>query len=251
MPTRFIGEGYWEIVTRQMSIVTKSEQTRFKDAKIAVIGCGGIGGDAISMLARMGVGSLNLVDEDEFDISNLNRQALSNFTTIGISKSEAAKEAVRLINPYTKVTAFDERLSEDNIAKIVDDADIVIDAVDNLITRIIVSRYAKKNNIPFIHGAIHGTMGQMTVFNPENDIDYETMFGLPSKGKKLTEEVIDEVLKLTNGVPPVIGPNPNIIGCLEAMAAYKIITGIGEVIEAPKLFTYDLLDFNSFRVETL
>lgn len=251
MPTRFIGEGYWEIVTRQMSIVTKSEQTRFKDAKIAVIGCGGIGGDAISMLARMGVGSLNLVDEDEFDISNLNRQALANFTTIGISKSEAAKEAVRLINPYTKVTAFNERLNEDNIADIVGDADIIIDAVDNLITRIIVSRYAKENGIPFIHGAIHGTMGQMTVFSPENEVDYETMFGLPSKDRKLTEEVKEEVLKLTNGVPPVIGPNPNIIGCLEAMEAYKIITGIGKVIEAPELLSYDLLDFSSFRIETL
>ena len=82
MPTRFIGEGYWEIVTRQMSIVTKSEQTRFKDAKIAVIGCGGIGGDAISMLARMGVGSLNLVHEDNFDIYKMNRQPQANFKKI-------------------------------------------------------------------------------------------------------------------------------------------------------------------------
>ena len=251
MPERFIGNGYWEIVSRQMSIVTKSEQTRFKDAKITVIGCGGIGGDAITMLARMGVGSLNLVDEDEFDMSNLNRQGLANLTNIGISKSQVAKETLRLINPYTKVTAFNERLTEDNVANIVADSDIIIDAVDNLITRIIVSRYAKENNTPFIHGAIHGTMGQMTVFNPENDIDYETMFELPSKGRKLTEKVKEKVLELTNGVPPVIGPNPNIIGCLEAMTAYKIITGIGEVIEAPQLFSYDLLDFNSFRVETL
>lgn len=251
MPTRFKGDGYWEMVTRQMSIVTKSEQTRFKDAKIAVIGCGGIGGDAINMLARMGIGSLNLVDEDEFDISNLNRQVLSNLTNIGLSKSEVAKETVRLINPYVKVNAFSERLTEDNIEEIVADSDIIIDAVDNLVTRIIVSRYAKKNNIPFVHGAIHGTMGQMTVFNPENDIDYETMFGLPSKGKELSEEVLEDISKLTSGVPPVIGPNPNIIGCLQAMEAYKLITGIGEVIEAPKLLTYDLLNLNSFKVESL
>ncbi|MDO5848559.1 MAG: HesA/MoeB/ThiF family protein [Methanobrevibacter sp.] len=251
MPTRFIGDGYWEIVTRQMSIVTKSEQTRFKDAEISVIGCGGIGGDAISMLARMGVGKLNLVDEDRFDLSNLNRQALSDLTKIGISKSEVAKETVRLINPYTEVTAFNERLDEDNIEMIISNSDIVIDAVDNLITRIIVSRYAKENDIPFVHGAIHGTMGQLTVFKPENDVSYESMFGLPSYGKELTPEVIDEVLQLTSGVPPVIGPNPNIIGCLEAMEAFKIITGIGEVLEAPQLLTYDLLNFNSFNVETL
>lgn len=251
MPTRFKGDGYWDIVTRQMSIVTKSEQTRFKDAKIAVVGCGGIGGSAITMLARMGVGNMNLIDEDEFDISNLNRQALSSLANIGLPKSEVAKETVRLTNPYVKTAAFNEQLTEENVDSLIGDAEIIVDAVDNLITRIIVSRYARENDIPFIHGAIHGTMGQMTVFNPENDVDYEKMFGLPSNGSELTEDVRKEVLKLTSGVPPVIGPNANIMGCLEAMEAYKMITGIGDVIEAPQLLTYDLLNFNSFKVENL
>ena len=77
MPTRYIGDGYWEIASRQMSIVTRSEQERFKDAKITVIGCGGIGGETIEMLARMGIGELVLVDKDAFDLSNLNRQTLA------------------------------------------------------------------------------------------------------------------------------------------------------------------------------
>lgn len=250
MPIRFKDGGYWEIITRQMSIVTKSEQTRFKDGKIAVIGCGGIGGDAIAMLARMGIGELVLIDEDKFDLSNLNRQALSNFENIGLSKSDVAKETVRKINPYTNVISYNERLTEDNIEKLVADCDVIIDAVDNLITRIILSRYGKENKIPFIHGAIHGTIGQMTVFNPENEVTYESMFGLPSQGKELTEEVKKEILDLTSEVPPVIGPNPNIIGCFESMEAFKIITGIGNVLEAPNLLTYDLLDFNSFKIET-
>ena len=250
MPIRFKDGGYWEIITRQMSIVTKSEQTRFKDGKIAVIGCGGIGGDAIAMLARMGIGELVLIDEDKFDLSNLNRQALSNFENIGLSKSDVAKETVRKINPYTNVISYNERLTEDNIEKLVADCDVIIDAVDNLITRIILSRYGKENKIPFIHGAIHGTIGQMTVFNPENEVTYESMFGLPSQGKELTEEVKKEILDLTSEVPPVIGPNPNIIGCFESMEAFKIITGIGKVLEAPNLLTYDLLDFNSFKIET-
>ncbi|MCF0226230.1 MAG: ThiF family adenylyltransferase, partial [Methanobrevibacter sp.] len=152
MPIRFKDGGYWEIITRQMSIVTKSEQTRFKDGKIAVIGCGGIGGDAIAMLARMGIGELVLIDEDKFDLSNLNRQALSNFENIGLSKSDVAKETVRKINPYTNVISYNERLTEDNIEKLVADCDVIIDAVDNLITRIILSRYGKENKIPFIHG---------------------------------------------------------------------------------------------------
>ena len=250
MPIRFKDGGYWEIITRQMSIVTKSEQTRFKDGKIVVIGCGGIGGDAIAMLARMGIGELVLIDEDKFDLSNLNRQALSNFENIGLSKSDVAKETVRKINPYTNVISYNERLTEDNIEKLVADCDVIIDAVDNLITRIILSRYGKENKIPFIHGAIHGTIGQMTVFNPENEVTYESMFGLPSQGKELTEEVKKEILDLTSEVPPVIGPNPNIIGCFESMEAFKIITGIGNVLEAPNLLTYDLLDFKSFKIET-
>lgn len=251
MPTRFINEGYWEIITRQMSIVTKSEQRRFKDSKIAVIGCGGIGGDAINMLARMGVGSLVLVDEDKFDMSNLNRQTVSNLTNLGLYKSEQAKETVRKINPYTNVTSYTERLNEKNISKIIGKVDIIIDAVDNLITRIIVSRYAKANNIPFIHGAIHGTQGQMTVFCPNDKITYESMFALPSNKKELSEDVEREILELSSEVPPVIGPNPNIIGCLQSMESFKIITGIGKVLTAPKLLTYDLLDLTSFKIETI
>ena len=82
MPTRYIGDGYWEIASRQMSIVTRSEQQRFKDAKISVIGCGGIGGQSIEMLARMGIGELIVVDEDAFDISNLNRQTLASLSEV-------------------------------------------------------------------------------------------------------------------------------------------------------------------------
>lgn len=248
MPTRFIGDGYWEIITRQMSIVTKSEQKRFQEAKIAVIGCGGIGGEVIEMLARMGVGQLNVVDKDYFDLSNLNRQILSSLDSLGLSKSAVAKERVRKINPYTKVNAFNVELKENNIEHIVGDCEIIIDALDNIVTRIIVSRYAKENNLIYIHGAIHGTMGQVTVFNPKNELDYETLFSLPSKGKKLNSEVKEEVLKLTNGVPPVIGPIPNIIGCIEAMEAFKIVTGIGKPIEAPKVLTLDLLDLNSANI---
>lgn len=247
MPERYKGMGYWEIATRQMSIVTKSQQTRFKDAKIAVIGCGGIGGAAIEMLARMGIGELTIIDEDQFDFSNLNRQLMSNTNVLGLSKSEVTKEKIRLTNPYTKVTAFNDRLTEKNIDKIVNGCNIIIDALDNIETRIILSRYSQKNNIPLIHGAIHGTMGQLTVFTKETK-SYEEMFSLPSKGKELNEDTKKELNNLTKGVPPVIGPVPNIIGCLEAFEAFKYITNIGEVIYAPKILNFDLLNLNSFKI---
>ena len=251
MPTRYIGDGYWEIASRQMSIVTRSEQQRFKDAKITVIGCGGIGGQTIEMLARMGVGELVLVDEDAFDISNLNRQTLATLSDVGLDKSAVAKDKIRLINPYVKVTSFNEHVDETNIDKIISDSDIVIDALDNVLTRVIVSRKAKEKEIPYIHGAIHGTLGQLTVFLPDGERTYEEMFNLPSKGKELTPEVFEALSKVTSGVPPVIGPTPNLIGCLEAIEAFKIITGVGEVTVAPKILTFDLLNLGSFSIEEI
>jgi len=251
MPTRYIGDGYWEIASRQMSIVTRSEQERFKDAKITVIGCGGIGGETIEMLARMGIGELVLVDEDAFDLSNLNRQTLANIQDLGLDKSAVAKEKVRLINPYVKVTTFNEHVDQTNIDKIIGDSNIVIDALDNVLTRVIVSRTAKEKGIPYIHGAIHGTMGQITAFLPNSDKSYEEMFNLPSIGKELNEETIESLKNVTSGVPPVIGPTPNLIGCLEAFEAYKIITGVGKVTVAPKILTFDLLDLGSFSLDEL
>ena len=251
MPTRYIGDGYWEIASRQMSIVTRSEQERFKDAKITVIGCGGIGGETIEMLARMGIGELVLVDEDAFDLSNLNRQTLASLNDLGLSKSAVAADKVRLINPYVKVTAFHEHIDNDNIDMIIGDSDIVIDALDNVLTRVIVSRKALEKGIPYIHGAIHGTLGQITVFLPNSDKTYEEMFNLPSQGKELDDETIEALKNVTSGVPPVIGPTPNLIGCLEAMEAYKILTGIGKVTVAPKILTFDLLDLGSFSMDEL
>ena len=251
MPTRYIGDGYWEIASRQMSIVTRSEQERFKDGKITVIGCGGIGGETIEMLARMGIGKLVLVDKDAFDLSNLNRQTLASIADLGLDKSAVAKEKVRLINPYVDVEIFNEHVDQTNIDKVIGDSDIVIDALDNVLTRVIVSRAAKEKGIPYIHGAIHGTMGQITVFLPNSDKTYEEMFNLPSIGKELTEETVAALKNVTSGVPPVIGPTPNLIGCLEAFEAYKIITGVGKVTVAPKILTFDLLDLGSFSLDEL
>ena len=246
MPERYKGFGYWDIATRQMGIVTKSQQTRFKDAKVAVIGCGGIGGETISMLARMGIGELIIVDKDEFDLSNLNRQAMSSIDTLGLLKTEVTKNKVRLTNPYTKVTAINEFIDESNV-EYFKDCDVILDALDNLYTRVVVSRFAREKDIPYVHGAIHGTQGQVTVFTKDTK-SYEELFSLPSIGKELGDETKGEISKLTKGVPPVIGPVPNIVGCLEAFEAYKLITGIGEVTYAPKILNFDLLNLESFKV---
>lgn len=238
---------YWEIATRQMTIVDKNQQTLFKNAKIAVIGCGGIGGAAIEILARMGVGQLNIIDEDEFDVSNLNRQLMSSIDTIGKSKAIASKERAQLINPHTIVNAFNEKLTEDNVDEILKDCDIVIDALDNIYTRIIVSRYAREKDIPFIHGAIHGTLGQLSVFTKDTK-SYEELFLLPSANKELNKETKEIIENISKEIPPAIGPTPNIIGFLQAFEAYKLITEIGKVTYAPKILKFDLLNLESFEI---
>lgn len=158
---------YWEMITHQMGIVTKNQQTRFKEAYIAVIGCGGIGGATIEILARIGVGKLTVIDKNVFDFSNLNRQVMSNLTTIGKSEGEVTRDTVRFINPYVDVKYVDCELNETNAEEIFADVGIVIDALNNLLTRVIASRVVRKLNILFVHGAVHGTIGQITTFTNE------------------------------------------------------------------------------------
>ncbi|WP_458403395.1 HesA/MoeB/ThiF family protein [Methanobrevibacter sp.] len=241
---------YWKILTRQLPLLDRAEQEKFRNAKITVIGCGGIGGEAIEMLARMGVGKLVLVDEDEFDITNLNRQTLATFDDIGHDKSSTAESKVKAINPNVKTVSFSGHVNQENIGEILKGSSLVIDALDNVLTRVIVSRKARELRIPFVHGAIHGSLGQVTVFLP-NTKSYEEMFNLPSLNEELNDETIAKLENVAAGTPPAFGPTPNLVGCLEAMEAFKIITGIGRVTVSPKILTFDLLDFSSFSIDEI
>ncbi|WP_414469778.1 HesA/MoeB/ThiF family protein [Methanobacterium sp. ACI-7] len=245
MPRRYEGMAYWEIVSRQMGVVTKSEQERLRDAKITVIGCGGIGGATTEMLVRMGIGNLTIIDKDAFDVSNINRQLMSSFYSVGKSKVNTTYETLKSINPFVNIIPFEEELDESNVEKIVKDSDIVIDALDNLVTRIILSRYAYNSGIPFVHGAIHGTMGQISVFT-EDTPTYEEIFKLPSLGKELTDEVIGKIKDIGAEVPPVIAPVPNIVGCLQAFEVFKLITLQGDLVSAPDVLMFDLLSKEPF-----
>lgn len=247
MPQNYDKNAYWEMVSRQMGVLSKSQQLKLKNANITVIGCGGIGGAALEMLARMGVGYLKIVDKDSFDLSNLNRQIMSSFNTIGKSKTQVTKDIIQSINPFIKIKAIEEELDFYNVEKIIKNSDLVIDALDNLISRVIVSRCGLKLDIPFIHGAIHGTMGQVSIFTRKTP-SYEDLFGLPSYDQSLSKEVVNELLKLSKNIPPVIAPTANIVGCLQASEALKMITNTGKPILSPKVLIFDLLKETPFSV---
>lgn len=236
---------YWKIIDRQKEIINQKEQFKLKRSKITVIGCGGIGGAAVEMLARMGVGSLKIVDKDTFDLTNINRQLMSSMESIGKPKVQVTAEILSSINPFLKIKTIERELNESNVKKILKGSDLVVDALDNLISRILTSRCTSELRIPFIHGAIHGTMGQITTFTDETP-SYEELFKLPSFKKKLTPEIINDVRKLNQNIPPVIGPVPNIVGCLQAFEGLKLITGKGKPILAPEVLMFDLLKKEPF-----
>jgi molybdopterin-synthase adenylyltransferase len=238
---------YWDIILRQKEILNKKEQLKLKNSKITVIGCGGIGGAVIEMLARMGLSHLRIVDKDIFDVSNINRQLMSSFDCVGQAKTDVTKKIIGSINPFVEVETYNTEMNESNVYEIFSDSDIVVDALDNLKTRVISSRCAMKLEIPFVHGAIHGTMGQITTFTTDTP-SYEETFKLSSCGKNLSEEVLMELKKLTTAVPPVIGPIPNIVGCLQAFEIVKILTGMGNIITAPEVLIFDLMKKKPFSV---
>ncbi len=247
MPEKQEKIDYWKMIDRQTGILNKNEQLKLKKSKITVIGCGGIGGATLEMLARMGVGKLRIVDKDVFEISNINRQLMSKITNIGRLKTEVTLEELRTINPSLEIEEFNEELTDENVYEMLNESHVVVDGLDNLFTRIIVSRCSRELEIPFIHGAIHGTMGQVTVFNI-NTPSYEELFKSPSQGKELTDEIISRINNLNKEVPPVIGPVPNIVGCIQAFEAVKIITNKGTSLMAPSVLMFDLLKEEAFSV---
>jgi molybdopterin-synthase adenylyltransferase len=238
---------YWDIIHRQKEILNKKEQFKLKNSRITVVGCGGIGGAVIEMLARMGVTHLRIVDKDVFDVSNINRQLMSSLDRVGQAKTDVTREIIGSINPFVEVETYNIELDESNVYEIFNDSNIVVDALDNLKTRVISSRCAMKLQIPFVHGAIHGTMGQITTFTTETP-SYEETFKLSSFGKDLSEDLLMELKKLTRAVPPVIGPIPNIVGCLQAFEIIKILTGKGNIITAPEVLIFDLMKKKPFSV---
>jgi len=145
------------------------------------------------------------------------------------------------------VETLNMELNQENVQEIVGNSQVVVDALDNLTARIITSRYVFNERIPFVHGAIHGTMGQLSTFTHETP-SYENTFKLSSRGKELSEDVLKEVEAISQSAPPVIGPVPNIVGCLQAFEVIKILTGRGEVITAPDVMIFDLMKNEPFTV---
>ncbi|RAP52845.1 MAG: hypothetical protein BZ138_02155 [Methanosphaera sp. rholeuAM270] len=237
---------YNKLITRQIEIFTPEEQELLKTTPIVVMGSGGLGGTIIEQFIRAGFEELTIVDQDVFDETNLNRQIRSNIDTIGKSKVQITKNEAQKINPNANITAYDLTVDSSNITEILDGNKILIDAVDNVYTRVMISREARKQKMVFVHSAVEKTSGQLSVFESDS-VSYEELFKFKSFGKTL-EESKDYLLSLTRKKPQVLGITPSIFGALEVNETIKYILGKDGVVLAPNVLQWDLFDISSFRI---
>lgn len=155
---------------RNIPALSEADCALLLSKKIAVIGCGGLGGYLIEQIARIGVGELVIVDGDNFDVSNLNRQLLSNPNTIGESKAHTAAQRIQHINPDIKVHVYPDMLTAENADILISGCDAVLDGLDNISSRKILKQACKKASIPYIFGAISGWVSQAAISMPDDDL---------------------------------------------------------------------------------
>ena len=200
-----------------------TRQLQLRNAKVLVVGAGGLGCPALLYLAAAGVGTLGVVDADNLEISNLQRQVLYTVNDLKRNKAEAAADRLALLNPLTNVKVYPVRLTSENALEIMGDYDVIIDGTDNFPTRYLINDACVLLNRPFIYGSILEYEGQAAVFNLKTgtgsfSANYRDLFPEPPSA--------DTIPNCEQA--GVLGVLPGLIGCIQANEAIKIITGIGE-----------------------
>lgn len=212
-------------------------QQKLLEAKILVIGAGGLGCPALQYLAAAGVGTIGIVDDDVVALNNLHRQVLYSVNDIGLSKAKRAAHILQQLNPEIKIISYNQRLATQNALTLIDDFDIIIDGTDNFSTRYMINDACVLLNKPLVYGAISQFEGQVSVFNPHplkgnnEAVNYRDLFPDPPRD--------GEVLNCAEA--GVLGVLPGIIGTMMANETIKLITGIGEPL-IDQLFTYNALN---------
>ncbi len=210
--------------------VGEAGQRRLLDARVLLLGAGGLGSPAALYLAAAGVGTIGIVDMDVVDASNLQRQILHTLDRVGERKVDSAKAAIAALNPDVEVVTHHLRLGADNILEVLDGYDLVVDGTDNFPTRYLVNDASLVKRIPVVHGSIFRFEGQVTVFDPYNGPCYRCFVPEPPPPE----------LAPSCAEAGVLGVLPGIIGSIEAVEALKILLGIGETLTG-RLLSYDTL----------
>jgi molybdopterin/thiamine biosynthesis adenylyltransferase/rhodanese-related sulfurtransferase len=205
-------------------------QQKLLDAKVLLLGAGGLGSPAALYLAAAGVGTLGIVDNDEVDLSNLQRQVIHNTERVGVPKVDSAEQTIKALNPDVHVEKYNLRLDASNIMDILPGYDVVIDGLDNFPTRYLLNDASVRLQIPVVSAAILGFEGQLSVFSPYEGPCYRCLFPEPPPAE----------LAPSCGANGVIGVLPGTMGLLQATEAVKLIIGEGEPLIG-RLLLYDAL----------
>ncbi len=205
-------------------------QQKLLDAKVLLLGAGGLGSPAALYLAAAGVGTLGIVDDDEVDVSNLQRQVIHSTDRIGVAKVDSAEHTIHALNPDVNVQKYPVRLGPENIMDILPGYDIVVDGLDNFPTRYLLNDATVRLQIPVVSAAILGFEGQLSVFKPYDGPCYRCLFPVPPPAE----------LAPSCGANGVLGVLPGTMGLLQATEAIKLILGEGEPLIG-RLLMYDAL----------
>jgi len=220
--------------------VGEEGQLKLLDARVLLIGAGGLGSPASLYLAAAGVGRLGIVDDDVVDASNLQRQIAHSTERLGEPKVESAKRTLQALNPDVDVVTYKERITSENVDRILADGwDVIVDGADNFPTRYLLNDAAVWHDIPIVHGSIYRFEGQVTVLKPHEGPCYRCLFPQPPPPE----------LAPSCAEGGVLGVLPGIVGSLQASEALKLALGIGEPLVG-RLLLFDALstEFNEVTI---
>lgn len=212
---------------RNENMLSREENLRLRKFKVAVVGCGGLGGHIIEMLARLGIGNITAIDGDVFEPSNLNRQLLSLPSKIGHSKAQAARDRILEVNPGIEVIPVQQFLTPENARQLLEGHHLIIDALDNISSRRIVEKTAEELNLPMVFGAIAGWYAQVCTIFP---------------GDRMMDQLFPEDLK--KGEETLLGNpsfTPALAASMQVAEAVKVLLGKGKLLRK-KLLVINLLD---------
>ena len=208
---------------RNIPSLTEAESELLRTKKVAVIGCGGLGGYIIEQLARLGIGTIRIVDGDVFEESNLNRQLFSDVTVLGKPKTEVSQARIAAVNPDVKVEALHGYLEEDNALGFLRGCDAVVGALDNIYTRRVLERKCEELGIPYVYGAIHGWVAQVAVDMP---------------GQRLIEKMYPQGATFKD--KSSLSFTPGFCASMQTALCVKYL--VGRPVESGTIFYFDLLN---------
>ena len=208
--------------------IGQAGQQRLAQARVLLVGVGGLGSPIALYLTAAGVGTLGLVDPDVVSLTNLQRQVLYATAQIGEKKVQMARERLLALSPETHIEIYDTFLNQENAEAIISQYDMVVDGCDNFATRYLMNDTCQRLKIPYIYGSIGVFQGQVALFDYQSDRSYRDLF---------PEQEEFEALQLPKGV---MGAVPGIVGTIEAAETVKFITQCGETL-TNRLFTIDVL----------